>query len=145
MEDMDVQRVIGKLEEGFRQVTENHRLLNHTLANFSDKIQEIQAKHNSDDARFQTEIVARLTAIESLSEHRLTAIESLSETVESHGSAIVDLEQRVSEQEDMAEIKARIKKRDTNWIKVLVVCVFILVGDKFTGSKLSEWVSLLFK
>ena len=134
MEDMDVQRVIGKLEEGFRQVTENHRLLNHTLANFSDKIQEIQAKHNSDDARFQTEIVARLTAIE-----------NLSETVESHGSAIVDLEQRVSEQEDMAEIKARIKKRDINWIKVLVVCVFILVGDKFTGSKLSEWVSLLFK
>ena len=134
MEDMDVQRVIGKLEEGFRQVTENHRLLNHTLANFSEKIQEIQAKHNSDDARFQTEIVARLTAIE-----------SLSETVESHGSAIVDLEQRVSEQEDMAEIKARIKKRDINWIKVLVVCVFILVGDKFTGSKLSEWVSLLFK
>ena len=134
MEDMDVQRVIGKLEEGFRQVTENHRLLNHTLANFSDKIQEIQAKHNSDDARFQTEIVARLTAIE-----------NLSETVESHGSAIVDLEQRVSEQEDMAEIKARIKKRDTNWIKVLVVCVFILVGDKFTGGKLSEWVSLLFK
>ena len=134
MEDMDVQRVIGKLEEGFRQVTENHRVLNHTLANFSEKIQEIQAKHNSDDARFQTEIVARLTAIE-----------SLSETVESHGSAIVDLEQRVSEQEDMAEIKARIKKRDINWIKVLVVCVFILVGDKFTGSKLSEWVSLLFK
>ena len=134
MEDMDVQRVIGKLEEGFRQVTENHRLLNHTLANFSEKIQEIQAKHNSDDARFQTEIVARLTAIE-----------SLSETVESHGSAIVDLEQRVSEQEDMAEIKARIKKRDINWIKVIVVCVFILVGDKFTGSKLSEWVSLLFK
>ena len=134
MEDMDVQRVVGKLEEGFRQVTENHRLLNHTLANFSEKIQEIQAKHNSDDARFQTEIVARLTAIE-----------SLSETVESHGSAIVDLEQRVSEQEDMAEIKARIKKRDINWIKVLVVCVFILVGDKFTGSKLSEWVSLLFK
>ena len=134
MEDMDVQRVIGKLEEGFRQVTENHRLLNHTLANFSEKIQEIQAKHNSDDARFQTEIVARLTAIE-----------SLSETVESHGSAIVDLEQRVSEQEDMAEIKARIKKRDINWIKVLVVCVFILVGDKFTGSKLSEWVSMLFK
>ena len=134
MEDMDVQRVIGKLEEGFRQVTENHRLLNHTLANFSEKIQEIQAKHNSDDARFQTEIVARLTAIE-----------SLSETVESHGSAIVDLEQRVSEQEDMAEIKARIKKRDINWIKVLVVCVFILVGDKFTGSKLSDWVSLLFK
>ena len=134
MEDMDVQRVIGKLEEGFRQVTENHRLLNHTLANFSEKIQEIQAKHNSDDARFQTEIVVRLTAIE-----------SLSETVESHGSAIVDLEQRVSEQEDMAEIKARIKKRDINWIKVLVVCVFILVGDKFTGSKLSEWVSLLFK
>ena len=131
---MDVQRVIGKLEEGFRQVTENHRVLNHTLANFSEKIQEIQAKHNSDDARFQTEIVARLTAIE-----------SLSETVESHGSAIVDLEQRVSEQEDMAEIKARIKKRDINWIKVLVVCVFILVGDKFTGSKLSEWVSLLFK
>ena len=134
MEDMDVQRVIGKLEEGFRQVTENHRVLNHTLANFSEKIQEIQAKHNSDDARFQTEIVARLTAIE-----------SLSETVESHGSAIVDLEQRVSEQEDMAEIKARIKKRDINWIKVLVVCVFILVGDKFTGSKLSGWVSLLFK
>lgn len=134
MEDMDVQRVIGKLEEGFRQVTENHRVLNHTLANFSEKIQEIQAKHNSDDARFQTEIVVRLTAIE-----------SLSETVESHGSAIVDLEQRVSEQEDMAEIKARIKKRDINWIKVLVVCVFILVGDKFTGSKLSEWVSLLFK
>ena len=134
MEDMDVQRVIGKLEEGFRQVTENHRVLNHTLANFSEKIQEIQAKHNSDDARFQTEIVARLTAIE-----------SLSETVESHGSAIVDLEQRVSEQEDMAEIKARIKKRDINWIKVLVVCVFILVGDKFTGSKLSEWVSMLFK
>ena len=134
MEDMDVQRVIGKLEEGFRQVTENHRVLNHTLANFSEKIQEIQAKHNSDDARFQTEIVARLTAIE-----------SLSETVESHGSAIVDLEQRVSEQEDMAEIKARIKKRDINWIKVIVVCVFILVGDKFTGSKLSEWVSLLFK
>lgn len=129
-----MQRVIGKLEEGFRQVTENHRVLNHTLANFSEKIQEIQAKHNSDDARFQTEIVARLTAIE-----------SLSETVESHGSAIVDLEQRVSEQEDMAEIKARIKKRDINWIKVLVVCVFILVGDKFTGSKLSEWVSLLFK
>ena len=129
-----MQRVIGKLEEGFRQVTENHRLLNHTLANFSEKIQEIQAKHNSDDARFQTEIVARLTAIE-----------SLSETVESHGSAIVDLEQRVSEQEDMAEIKARIKKRDINWIKVLVVCVFILVGDKFTGSKLSEWVSMLFK
>ena len=134
MEDMDVQRVIGKLEEGFRQVTENHRVLNHTLANFSEKIQEIQAKHNSDDARFQTEIVARLTAIE-----------SLSETVESHGSAIVDLEQRVSEQEDMAEIKARIKKRDINWIKVLVICVFVLVGDKFTGSKLSEWVSLLFK
>ena len=134
MEDMDVQRVIGKLEEGFRQVTENHRVLNHTLANFSEKIQEIQAKHNSDDARFQTEIVARLTAIE-----------SLSETVESHGSAIVDLEQRVSEQEDMAEIKARIKKRDINWIKVIVVCVFILVGDKFTGSKLSDWVSLLFK
>ena len=134
MEDMDVQRVIGKLEEGFRQVTENHRVLNHTLANFSEKIQEIQAKHNSDDARFQTEIVARLTAIE-----------SLSETVESHGSAIVDLEQRVSEQEDMAEIKARIKKRDINWIKVIVVCVFILVGDKFTGSKLSEWVSMLFK
>ena len=134
MEDMDVQRVIGKLEEGFRQVTENHRVLNHTLANFSEKIQEIQAKHNSDDARFQTEIVARLTAIE-----------SLSETVESHGSAIVDLEQRVSEQEDMAEIKARIKKRDINWIKVLVICVFVLVGDKFTGSKLSDWVSLLFK
>ena len=129
-----MQRVIGKLEEGFRQVTENHRVLNHTLTNFSEKIQEIQAKHNSDDARFQTEIVVRLTAIE-----------SLSETVESHGSAIVDLEQRVSEQEDMAEIKARIKKRDINWIKVLVVCVFILVGDKFTGSKLSEWVSLLFK
>jgi hypothetical protein len=65
--------------------------------------------------------------------------------VEGHGAALVDLEKRVSEQEDTEKIKTRIKKRDVNWIKVVVVCVFVLVGDKFTGSKLSEWVSLLFK
>lgn len=134
MEDMDVQRVIGKLEEGFRQVTENHKLLNQTLANFSKKIQEIQTKHNADDTRFQSEIVLRLTNVE-----------GLVETVESHGDALVDLEKRVSEQEDTEKIKTRIKKRDINWIKVIVICVFILVGDKFTGGKLSEWVSLLFK
>jgi hypothetical protein len=134
MEDMDVQRVIGKLEEGFRQVTENHKLLNQTLANFSEKIQEIQAKHNAEDTRFQSEIVLRLTNVE-----------GLVETVEGHGAALVDLEKRVSEQEDTEKIKTRIKKRDVNWIKVVVVCVFVLVGDKFTGSKLSEWVSLLFK
>ena len=134
MEDMDVQRVIGKLEEGFRQITENHKLLNQTLANFSEKIQEIQAKHNAEDTRFQSEIVLRLTNVE-----------GLVETVEGHGAALVDLEKRVSEQEDTEKIKTRIKKRDVNWIKVVVVCVFVLVGDKFTGSKLSEWVSLLFK
>ena len=134
MEDMDVQRVIGKLEEGFRQITENHKLLNQTLANFSEKIQEIQAKHNAEDTRFQSEIVLRLTNVE-----------GLAETVEGHGAALVDLEKRVSEQEDTEKIKTRIKKRDVNWIKVVVVCVFVLIGDKFTGSKLSEWVSLLFK
>ena len=134
MEDMDVQRVIGKLEEGFRQVTENHKLLNQTLANFSEKIQEIQTNHNADDFRFQSEIVLRLTNVE-----------GLVETVEGHGAALVDLEKRVSDQEDTEKIKVKIKKRDINWMKVIVICVFILIGDKFTGSKLSDWVSLLFK
>ena len=141
MEDGDVQRVLGKLEEGFKQITriqeqqnETNRVLAQTLQNFSEKIQEIQQKHNSEDARFQSEIVVRLTNVE-----------GLVETVEGHGAALVDLEKRVSEQEDTEKIKVRIKKRDINWIKVVVVCVFILVGDKFTGGKLSEWVSLLFK
>ena len=134
MEDMDVQRVIGKLEEGFRQITENHKLLNQTLASFSEKIQAIQQKHNAEDTRFQSEIVLRLTNVE-----------GLLETVESHGAALVDLEKRVSDQEDTEKMKTRIKKRDINWMKVVVILVFILVGDKFTGNKLSEWVSLLFK
>ena len=134
MEDMDVQRVIGKLEEGFRQITENHKLLNQTLASFSEKIQAIQQKHNAEDTRFQSEIVLRLTNVE-----------GLLETVESHGAALVDLEKRVSDQEDTEKMKTRIKKRDINWMKVIVILVFILVGDKFTGNKFSEWVSLLFK
>ena len=141
MEDGDVQRVLGKLEEGFKQITriqeqqnETNRVLAQTLQNFSEKIQEIQQKHNSEDARFQSEIVVRLTNVEGLAQQ-----------VEGQGQAILDLETRISAQEEKEDLRVKIKKRDINWIKVIVVCVFILVGDKFTGGKLSEWVSLLFK
>jgi hypothetical protein len=141
MENDDVQRVLGKLEEGFRattetqkQLAENQKVLSQALSKFSDRMIETQTKHNAEDAKFQSDILAKMRGIE-----------ILSDTVESHGEALVDLEKRVDTQEENEQIRHKIRGRDLKWLKVIVILVFILVGDKFTGSKLSEWVSVLFK
>ena len=141
MDDGDVQRVLGKLEEGFRSINETQRrlsenqgLLSQTIATLSEKTQDCQIKHATADARFQGEIFTRITSVE-----------DLVVIVEGHGDALVDHEKRINTQEENENIRIKIKKRDIHWMQIVTILVFILVGDKFTGNKLSEWVSLLFK
>ena len=96
-----------------------------------------QNGHDADDKLAFSEI-RRNFADQS---QRLGKLELIADTIDGHGAAITDIEQRVSEAEEREKI--RVVTGDTNraWIRWIFLLVAALTADHFTGSKLAAWVA----
>jgi hypothetical protein len=68
-------------------------------------------------------------------------LEGLSDRVDMQGSALAEVEARVTANEQKRDVEAASNARDRLWIKWIFVMMLALVGDHFTGSKISDWIS----
>lgn len=76
---------------------------------------------------------------------RLAALEGLADMVEGHGTALLDIEQRVSLSEKKWVSEDAKRERDRMWLRWILTLLTALTADHFTGSKIAELVAHLIK
>lgn len=137
----EINFLLGELKTGFSSVVTSQQELKGSIENqFKQHQRTLEIHTLSDNTNFDVLSKNNLDIIK-----RLGVVETLADSVESQGSALLDLEKRVSLAEEKERLRIQLKDRDRKWIKLIVILVTLLVGDKFTGGRLSEWVALLFK
>lgn len=102
---------------------------------------EWQSGHDADDKLAFSEIRYNFAA----QDRRLAVLEGIVDTVESHGNAIAEIEQRVSESEERDKVRRAASDRDRVWIRWTFLLLLSLVLDHFSGSKLAGWVGDVLK
>jgi hypothetical protein len=118
--------------------------LNRSLGRVESAVQAIREQtlaHQASDEKLFNEIKDLI----SKQHDRLSRVEASTDAIEGHGAAIVDFEDRLNKSESLFKIDVAQRARDRMWMKWILYLVAALVGDHFTGSKISEFAGHLIK
>lgn len=129
----DISYVVGKVEEGFKQLQAAHSELRTDIAERFARSAAVDESHQNSDNTIFKELRETNIAIMS----RLQNLEGYADMVQSHADTLLNLEQRQATVEESERTRMKLKDNDRKWQRVVAVLVVILFVDKFTGSSLS--------